>query len=99
MADTAEKELVHDVSEKLCYIALDYDTELTSTAETNNMTTCEIPDGNIITVGADISIASSIVPAKFTWRRSQRRRSSTFPSATLCTPISSCTRIFVCRVL
>ena len=33
MADTVEKELVRDVSEKLCYIALVYDTELTSTAE------------------------------------------------------------------
>ena len=36
MADTVEKELVRDVSEKLCYIALVYDTELTSTAEANS---------------------------------------------------------------
>ena len=30
---TAERKIVHDVKEKLCYIALDYDTELKSTAK------------------------------------------------------------------
>ena len=36
VAETAEKEFVRDVSEKLCYITLDYDTDLTSTAEADN---------------------------------------------------------------
>ena len=44
-ADTAEKDLIRDVSEKMCYIARDYDAELNSTAETDNFTTCELPDG------------------------------------------------------
>ena len=57
MADTAEMELVRDVSEKLCHIAFDYDTELTSTAEADKFKTCELPDGIIIPVGAGISIA------------------------------------------
>ena len=48
---TAKKELVDDVSEKLCCIALGYDTEHNSTAETGNSKTCELPGGNIITVG------------------------------------------------
>ena len=43
-ADSAEKDLIRDVSEKLCYIARDYDAELNSTAETDNFTTCEPPD-------------------------------------------------------
>merc|ERR1711916_370343 len=43
-----------DVKEKLCYIALDYDTELKSTAESSDKEkTYELPDGNIITVGAE----------------------------------------------
>ena len=41
MAETAEKELVRDVSEKLCYIALDYGTEPTSTAEIDNYVTVD----------------------------------------------------------
>ena len=35
-----------------CYIALDYDTLPTSAAESSsNVTTYELPDGNILTVG------------------------------------------------
>ena len=48
---TAEREIVRDVKEKLCYIALDYDTVLTSTAESSDYDmTYVIPDGNINTV-------------------------------------------------
>jgi len=43
---TAEKEIARDVKEKLCYIALDHDTVLTSTAESSdNDTTYVLPDG------------------------------------------------------
>ena len=48
---TAEREIVRDVKEKLCYIALDNDTELKSTAESSDKKqTHMISDGNIITV-------------------------------------------------
>ena len=52
-ATTAERECVWDVKENPCYVGADYDTELKSTAEIDKEETNEIPDGNIIIVGAE----------------------------------------------
>ena len=41
--------IARGISEKLCYNGVEYDTELTST---DNEKTCELPDGNVIIVGA-----------------------------------------------
>lgn len=51
---SAEKEIVRDIKEKLCYIALDYEEELKKTEESDEIDkTYELPDGNVISVGKE----------------------------------------------
>jgi len=51
---TSERELVRDLKEKLCYIALDFDTEMKEAGESSDKEkTYETTSGNIITVGSE----------------------------------------------
>lgn len=51
---SAEREIVKDIKEKLCYVALDYNEELNQSKQgTSKDSNYELPDGSMITVGSE----------------------------------------------
>ena len=56
-AANAEKEIVPVVKEKPCYVCLDFGTEHKSLSQIDKENVYVLPDGNIITVATNVSVA------------------------------------------
>merc|ERR1719192_2500439 len=51
---SAEREIVRDIKEKLCYCAIDYDAEFAKCKQNNDIEkNYDLPDGQVITVGVE----------------------------------------------
>lgn len=50
-SSSAEKEIVRSIKEQLCYVALDFDEELTNSTKTVGEEQFELPDGSMMSVG------------------------------------------------
>lgn len=83
---SAEKEIVRDIKEKLCYIALEFDEELKKAEESDEIEkTYELPDGNVISVGKErFQTPEALFQPNLVGKEAQGIHHTTFQSVMKC---------------